>query len=249
MYFMSSIAISANGLTRRFGKFTAVDHVSFEISYGSIFGFLGANGSGKSTTIKMLCGILAPSEGTGTVAGFDVKTQPEAIKQNIGYISQKFSLYGDLTIIENLMFFGRIYGLDGVPLQKRIEEVLVMTGLDKHVSKQAEFLSGGWKQKLAIANGILHQPKILFLDEPTAGIDPLSRRNIWEILLHLAKQGTALFITTHYMEEAQRCDQLAFISDGKILKIGSPQSYKEIAPTLDEAFAVLEFKGQAHAQH
>jgi len=160
----NNIAISANQLTRRFGKFTAVDHVSFEIPYGSIFGFLGANGSGKSTTIKMLCGILAPSDGTGTVAGFDVKTQPEEIKQSIGYISQKFSLYGDLTIIENLMFFGRIYGLDGAPLQKRIDEVLLMTGLDKYVGRQAEFLSGGWKQKLAIANGILHKPKILFLD-------------------------------------------------------------------------------------
>ncbi len=245
----NKIAISANRLTRRFGKFTAVDHVSFEIPYGSIFGFLGANGSGKSTTIKMLCGILAPSDGTGTVAGFDVKTQPESIKQAIGYISQKFSLYGDLTIIENLMFFGRIYGLDGAPLQQRIDEVLVMTGLDKYLNKQAEFLSGGWKQKLAIANGILHKPKILFLDEPTAGIDPLSRKMIWEILTGLASQGTALFITTHYMEEAQRCDQLAFICDGKILKVGTPLSYKEIAPTLEEAFALLESKGQADAKH
>ncbi len=242
-----NIAIAANQLTRRFGKFTAVDHVSFEIPYGSIFGFLGANGSGKSTTIKMLCGILAPSEGTGTVAGFDVKTEPEKIKQSIGYISQKFSLYGDLTIIENLMFFGRIYGLDGAPLTKRIDEVLVMTGLDKYVSRQAEFLSGGWKQKLAIANGILHKPKILFLDEPTAGIDPLSRRTIWDILKELSSQGTALFLTTHYMEEAQRCDQLAFISEGKILKVGTPQSYKEIAPTLEEAFEMLESKGLSNA--
>ncbi len=245
----TTIAIKAQGLTRRFGKFTAVDRVEFEIPYGSIFGFLGANGSGKSTTIKMLCGILAPSAGTGTVAGFDVLTQPEKIKQAIGYISQKFSLYGDLTIIENLMFFGRIYGLDGAPLQKRIDEVLLMTGLDKYAGRQAEHLSGGWKQKLAIANGILHKPKILFLDEPTAGIDPLSRLTIWGILTDLASQGTALFITTHYMEEAQRCDQLAFISEGKILKVGTPESYRSIAPTLDEAFAVLESKGQANAQH
>lgn len=243
----NNIAIEAKQLTRRFGKFTAVDHISFQIPYGSIFGFLGANGSGKSTTIKMLCGILAPSEGTGTVAGFDVMTQSERIKESIGYISQKFSLYGDLTIIENLMFFGRIYGLDGSALKKRIDEVLQLTGLDNYVGKQAQFLSGGWKQKLAIANGILHQPKILFLDEPTAGIDPLSRQTIWAILTQLSKKGTALFITTHYMEEAQRCDQLAFISNGKVLRDGSPASFKDIAPTLEEAFATLELQGQKNA--
>lgn len=239
----STLAIIAQGLTRRFGKFTAVDHISFEIPYGTIFGYLGANGAGKSTTIKMLCGILAPSEGSGSVAGFDVRTQPEQIKQSIGYVSQKFSLYGDLTVVENLLFYGRIYGLDGHGLQERIEEVLALTGLKKYETQQAQFLSGGWKQKLAIANGILHQPKILFLDEPTAGIDPLSRRTIWALLSELAKKKTALFVTTHYMEEAQRCDQLAFISNGRLLKVGTPDSYKEYAPNLDEAFAVLESKG------
>ena len=237
---MSDIAIKADHLTRRFGTFTAVDGISFEIPYGSIFGFLGANGAGKSTTIKMLCGILKPTSGTGTVAGFE-------IKQSIGYVSQKFSLYPDLNVIENLMFYGRIYGLSGDALNTRMEQVLKLTGLDEYRERLSEHLSGGWKQKLAIANGILHQPKILFLDEPTAGIDPLSRRSIWVLLFQLASEGTALFVTTHYMEEAERCHQIAFLSDGKLLKIGTPQNFKEIAPTLDEAFAILESKRVTHA--
>ena len=237
---MNDIAIQADQLTRRFGKFTAVDQVSFSLPYGSIFGFLGANGSGKSTTIRMLCGILAPTSGTGKVAGFDVRTQPEQIKTAIGYVSQRFSLYSDLTVIENLNFFGQIYGLSNENLTHRIEEVLTLTGLNQYRTKLSSELSGGWKQKLAIANGILHKPRIIFLDEPTAGIDPLSRRAIWEVLISLAKQGTALFITTHYMEEAERCNSIAFISNGHILKIGSPHDFKQIAPTLDEAFAFLE---------
>lgn len=240
---MSEIAIQADQLTRKFGKFTAVDQISFSLPYGAIFGFLGANGSGKSTTIRMLCGILAPTSGTGKVAGFDVSTQPEEIKTAIGYVSQRFSLYSDLTVFENLNFFGQIYGLINGNLHQRIEEVLVLTGLDQYRNRLAADLSGGWKQKLAIANGILHKPKILFLDEPTAGIDPLSRRSIWDLLVQLAKQGTALFITTHYMEEAERCDTIAFISSGRILKIGTPADFKKIAPTIDEAFVVLESGG------
>ncbi len=243
---MNDIAISANKLTRRFGKFTAVDEVSFEIPYGSIFGFLGANGSGKSTTIKMLCGILMPSGGTGTVAGHDLNREPEAIKECIGYVSQKFSLYGDLNVTENLFFFGRIYGLSGQALTRRVEEVLSLSGLDQYRDRLAAELSGGWKQKLAIANGILHKPKILFLDEPTAGIDPLSRRAIWALLFQLAAEGTALFVTTHYMEEAERCHTIAFISAGRILKIGTPTQFKSIAPSLEEAFVVLE-ESAAHA--
>jgi len=223
---MPDIAISAQKLTRRFGKFTAVDEVSFDIPYGAIFGFLGANGAGKSTTIRMLCGILAPSGGNGTVGGFDVQTQPEEIKTVIGYVSQRFSLYSDLNVIENLSFYGQIYGLVGAPLSQRIEDVLAVTDLGRFRQRLAGDLSGGMKQKLAIANAILHKPKIIFLDEPTAGLDPLARRDIWELLYQLAEQGTSLFVTTHYMEEAERCSTIAFISDGKILRIGQPAALK-----------------------
>ncbi len=224
---MPDIAISADKLTRKFGKFTAVDEISFEIPYGSIFGFLGANGAGKSTTIRMLCGILAPSSGTGKVGGFDVQTQPEQIKTVIGYVSQRFSLYSDLTVMENLLFYGQIYGLEGTDLSVRIKEVLTLSGLDHFRDRLSGELSGGWKQKLAIANSILHKPKIIFLDEPTAGLDPLSRRAIWELLYQLAEGGTSLFVTTHYMEEAERCNTIAFISNGKILKIGQPTHLKQ----------------------
>jgi ABC-2 type transport system ATP-binding protein len=224
---MADIAISAEKLTRKFGKFTAVDEISFEIPYGSIFGFLGANGSGKSTTIRMLCGILQPTSGNGHVGGFDVQTQPEQIKGIIGYVSQRFSLYSDLNVVENLLFYGQIYGLQGASLSGRIKEVLAITGLERFRQRLAGDLSGGWKQKLAIANAILHEPKIIFLDEPTAGLDPLSRRAIWELLYQLAEGGTSLFVTTHYMEEAERCNTIAFISAGKILKIGQPAELKK----------------------
>ncbi len=224
---MPDIAISAEKLTKRFGKFTAVDEVSFEIPYGAIFGFLGANGAGKSTTIRMLCGILAPTSGNGKVGGFDVQTQPEQIKTVIGYVSQRFSLYSDLNVIENLNFYGQIYGLEGTAIAQRTQEVLNLTGLDRFRQRLAGDLSGGMKQKLAIANAILHKPKIIFLDEPTAGLDPLSRRAIWELLYQLAEGGTSLFVTTHYMEEAERCNTIAFISDGKLLKIGQPSVLRQ----------------------
>lgn len=224
---MPDVAISADKLTRRFGKFTAVDEVSFEIPYGAIFGFLGANGAGKSTTIRMLCGILAPTSGNGKVGGFDVQTQPEEIKTVIGYVSQRFSLYSDLTVTENLLFYGRIYGLEGTALSGRIEEVLGLSGLNRFHQRLAGDLSGGMRQKLAIANAIVHKPKIIFLDEPTAGLDPLSRRAIWELLYQLAEGGTSLFVTTHYMEEAERCNTIAFIASGKILKIGHPTQLKQ----------------------
>lgn len=224
---MQDIAISADKLTRRFGKFTAVDEVSFEIPYGAIFGFLGANGAGKSTTIRMLCGILQPTSGNGKVGGFDVQTQPEQIKTVIGYVSQRFSLYSDLNVAENLTFYGQIYGLEGAALSNRIKEVLTLTGLDRFRQRLSGDLSGGMKQKLAIANAILHKPKIMFLDEPTAGLDPLARRAIWELLYQLAESGTSLFVTTHYMEEAERCNTIAFISAGKILKIGQPAALRQ----------------------
>lgn len=222
-----AIAIDVKDLTRRFGKLTAVDQVNFSLSYGEIFGFLGANGSGKSTTIRMLCGILAPTSGTATVGGYDVNTQSEKVKETIGYVSQRFSLYNDLTVEENLRFYGEIYGLEGKVLDARIEAVLPMTGLAPYRGQIAGNLSGGWKQKLALANSILHKPKILFLDEPTAGIDPLSRRALWELLYQLADSGVALFVTTHYMEEAERCNHIAFISQGRLLKIGSPAQLKQ----------------------
>jgi len=219
-------AIEVKELTRVFGHHTAVDHVSFRIGYGEIFGFLGSNGAGKSTTIRMLCGILEPTSGTARVAGFDVVEDPEKIKESIGYMSQKFSLYGDLTVQENLEFYGSIYMLDGEALDTRMEEVLTLTGLDSWRKRRAGELSGGWKQRLALANAILHKPRILFLDEPTAGIDPVSRRALWEVLYRIADGGVALFVTTHYMEEAERCNQIAFISQGKLLTLGTPQELK-----------------------
>ncbi len=232
---MSDIAIEVKDLTRNFGKFTAVDHISFSINYGEIFGFLGANGSGKTTTIRMLCGILAPSEGDAIVAGFDVSHHSEDIKRSIGYVSQRFGLYIDLTVEENLQFYGRIYGIKENEARSRIQKILDITGLKPFRSKLAGELSGGWKQKLALANAILHRPKVLFLDEPTAGIDPISRRSVWEVLYQLADEGVALFVTTHYMEEAERCNQIGFISAGKLLKIGKPEQLKnEISANLIE---------------
>ena len=224
---MNNIAIQTKDLTRKFGERTVVDHVNLTIHYGEIFGYLGANGAGKSTTIRMLCGILAPSSGTATVGGFDVYKDPESVKTAIGYVSQKFSLYLDLTVRENLEFFGRIYQLESRRLRDRIEQVLELTGLKIYEKYQAMALSGGWKQRLAVANGLLHEPKILFLDEPTAGVDPMSRRDIWELLYRLADQGVALFVTTHYMEEAERCNQVAIIARGKILRDGTPRQLRE----------------------
>lgn len=224
---MENVAILAKDLSRSFGKYVAVDHVNFTIKYGEIFGFLGANGAGKSTTIRMLCGILAPSAGTAQVAGFDVNTNPEDIKRSIGYVSQRFSLYQDLTVEENLQFYGDIYGIARHQRSERMKEVLSATGLEPWRKRLASELSGGWKQKLALANAILHRPKIIFLDEPTAGIDPVSRRSLWELLYRIASDGVALFVTTHYMEEAERCNQIAFISRGKILKSGSAEQLRK----------------------
>ncbi len=232
---MNTIAIDVKDLTRSFGKLVAVDHINFTINYGEIFGFLGANGSGKTTTIRMLCGILAPTSGDAIVAGFDVSRHSEDIKRSIGYVSQRFSLYIDLTVEENLEFYGRIYGTKENNFKQRVDEVLKITGLSAWRNKLAGELSGGWKQKLALANAILHRPKILFLDEPTAGLDPISRRGVWEILYQLADEGVALFVTTHYMEEAERCNQIGFISRGKLLKIGKPEELKnEISANLLE---------------
>jgi drug efflux transport system ATP-binding protein len=220
------IAVQVDHLTRRFGDFVAVDNISFEVSKGEIFGFLGPNGAGKSTTIRMLCGLLAPSEGGGSVAGFDVCTQAEEIKLNIGYMSQRFSLYEDLRVEENIDFYGGIYGLKGDLLDRRKEWALSMAGIKQHRRSLTAILSGGWKQRLALACAILHEPPIIFLDEPTSGVDPLSRRRFWDLIYAMADQGITVFVTTHYMEEAEYCNRIALIFGGRMIAIGSPLELK-----------------------
>ena len=220
------IAIHARDLTRRFGDVLAVDRVSFEVGYGEIFGFLGPNGSGKSTTMRMLCGLLNPTSGTAEIGGYDVVKDPEKVKTVIGYMSQNFSLYEDLTTDENLKFYAGIFQFPKKNIPGRLEEIRRLTGLGPYRERLAGHLSGGWKQRLALACALVHSPKILFLDEPTAGIDPVTRRDLWGVLYELAESGIALFVTTHYMEEAERCAQLAFISRGRIIARGSPEQLK-----------------------
>jgi ABC-2 type transport system ATP-binding protein len=222
----SATAVQVDRLTRRFGDFIAVDNISFQVPKGQIFGFLGPNGAGKSTTIRMLCGLLAPSEGGGTVAGFDVKTQAEQIKLNIGYMSQKFSLYEDLTVDENIEFYGGIYGLKGDLLAERKDWALTMAGIRDYRKSLTAILSGGWKQRLALACAILHEPPIIFLDEPTSGVDPLSRRRFWDLIYTMADHGITVFVTTHYMEEAEYCNRIALIFGGRIIAMGSPLDLK-----------------------
>jgi ABC-2 type transport system ATP-binding protein len=223
---VDTLAVQVEHLTRRFGDFIAVDDVGFKVKKGEIFGFLGPNGAGKSTTIRMLCGLLSPSSGTGTVAGFDILTETEQIKLHIGYMSQKFSLYDDLTVEENISFYGGIYGLRGKHLEDRLGWALEMAGLQEHRTSLTAILSGGWKQRLALACAILHEPPIIFLDEPTSGVDPLSRRQFWDLIYTMADQGITIFVTTHYMEEAEYCDRIALIYDGKMIASGSPMELK-----------------------
>src|ERR1043166_6351903 len=220
--------IACENLTKRFGHFTAVDHVTFSIDKGSIFGFLGPNGSGKSTVIRMLCGLLEPTEGRATIADYDVARETERIKSLIGYMSQKFSLYDELTVHENLMFYGRLYGLRGAALPQRRDELIALAHLEPYLRRRATLLSGGWRQRRAMACALVHKPSVLFLDEPTAGIDPVARRELWDLLFEFSGMGMTLFVTTHYMDEAERCSHVGYIHMSKLIVCGQPDELKKL---------------------
>jgi ABC-2 type transport system ATP-binding protein len=220
--------IHVRDLTRRFGQFVAVDHLSFDVRRGEIFGFLGSNGAGKSTTIRMLCGLLRPTSGTATIDGIDVAKDPERVKQRIGYMSQRFSLYELLTVDQNIHFFGGVYGLDAQRLSDRRKFVLEMAGLQGREHTLARDLAGGWRQRLALGCAILHEPGILFLDEPTGGVDPLSRRQFWRLIDTLSQQGVTVLVTTHYLDEAERCHRVALIHAGKLAALGTTAEVKSV---------------------
>ncbi|MCC6398166.1 MAG: ABC transporter ATP-binding protein, partial [Bacteroidetes bacterium] len=223
---MTDAAIEVHNLTKRFGSFTAVNQVSFSVQRGEIFGFLGANGAGKSTTIRMLCGLLQPTSGTAIVGGHDVNTQTDLVKQNIGYMSQRFSLYNDLTVEQNIRFFGGVYGLEEDRLRSRMAWVLKMADLQGKEGALTRTLSGGWKQRLALGCAILHEPPIVFLDEPTGGVDPISRRNFWELINQLSSEGTTVLVTTHFLDEAEYCNDIILINAGNLIASGSPMELK-----------------------
>ncbi|MCK4496320.1 MAG: ABC transporter ATP-binding protein [Candidatus Aminicenantes bacterium] len=234
-------SIEVENLTKRFGRFTAVDGTSFSVKKGEIFGFLGPNGAGKSTTIRMLCGILRPTSGTAVVGGYRIDAQPEEIKKIIGYMSQKFTLYQDLTVEENIDFYGGIHGLSPSIKKERKKWVLKMAGLEGRENSLTKKLSGGWKQRLSLGCAILHQPDILFLDEPTASVDPVSRRDFWDLIYNLSEEGTTVFVTSHYMDEVERCHRIAIIFSGKIIALGSPRALKseftkKVDSTLEDVF-------------
>ena len=234
-------AIRAENLVRRFGDFTAVDRISFTVEQGEIFGFLGPNGSGKTVTIKMLTGILPITEGNAWVDGIDVRADPETVRTRIGYMSQKFSLYDDLTVLENLRFYGKVYGLGRRVLEKKIAGVIEQNKLGNYRDRQAGRLSGGWKQRLALGCAMLHEPRILYLDEPTAGIDPVARRQLWDLLFELSAGGITFFVTTHYMDEAERCSHLAYIYFGKLIADGTPDTLRtlpDITPSGTHRFEI-----------
>lgn len=223
---MSDYAVVTQGLTRRFGRLTAVDHLDLRVKAGELYGFLGPNGAGKSTTLRMLCGILEPSEGNGTVLGIDLRREPEQVKSAIGYMSQKFSLYDDLTAEENLTFYARAYMVPRAEREGRLTQMIRLADLTGQEKKRAAHLSGGYRQRLALACAMVHRPRLVFLDEPTAGVDPVSRRNFWALVRRLVEEGITVVVTTHYMDEAELCDSLGFIYQGKLIAQGSPAAIK-----------------------
>lgn len=236
--------IEVNELTKTFGAFTAVDHISFEVEKGEIFGFLGANGAGKTTAMRMLCGLLTPTSGTGKVAGYDIQSQSEDIKKNIGYMSQKFSLYNDLTARENIMFYGGLYDIPRSELKQRSEQLLERLGLAPYGNKLLRDLPLGWKQKLAFSVAIQHAPSIVFLDEPTGGVDPITRRQFWDMIYESANKGLTIFVTTHYMDEAEYCDRVSIMVDGQIAALDTPAALKQKfqSENMDEVFRKLARK-------
>ncbi len=243
---MKETVIATDKLTKRFGNFTAVDAITFEVAQGEIFGFLGANGAGKTTAMRMLCGLLHPTSGQAEVAGFDVFRQREKIKQNIGYMSQKFSLYEDLTIRENIRLYGGIYGLKNGELQSKSSALIQRLGLENEADKLVRSLPLGWKQKLSFSVAILHEPKIVFLDEPTGGVDPVTRRQFWDMIYETADTGITVFVTTHYMDEAEYCHRVSIMVDGRIDALDSPTELKRkfTADSMDEVFVKLARKAQ-----
>jgi len=224
---MAEVVITTEKLTKRFGDFTAVDEITFKVFKGEIFGFLGANGAGKTTAMRMLIGLSKPTSGKASVAGFDVYHQPENIKKNIGYMSQKFSLYEDLTVMENIRFYGGIYGLTNAQIKAKSEQLIAELNLEKQAKELVASLPLGWKQKLSFSVALLHEPKIVFLDEPTGGVDPLTRRQFWELIYAASDKGITIFVTTHYMDEAEYCNRISIMVDGKIKAMDSPENLKK----------------------
>lgn len=242
----NDIVIQTKDLTKKFGSFTAVDHISFEVRRGEIFGFLGANGAGKTTAMRMLCGLSRPTSGMGQVAGFDIARQQEKIKQNIGYMSQKFSLYGDLKVWENIRLYAGIYGMKDADIARKTEELLERLDFTKERDTLVDSLPLGWKQKLAFSVSIFHEPKIVFLDEPTGGVDPTTRRQFWEMIYEAANRGITIFVTTHYMDEAEYCHRVSMMVDGRIDALDSPSNLKQQfnASSMDEVFRKLARKAE-----